>query len=558
MKKRLMALCLLLAMLVAMLAGCGETAAEPTQTPGENTGDVQNTPEPTPVETGVTYPLVDEPVYLTIQGSINPDAVSYIESRTDVACIQEAGKRTGVYLEFTDVPGPSAREQFNIMIGTGDYPDIIGDFKNYYTAGLDNGIEEEIIIDLLPYLDEYAPDYKNAVIKYAGWAAAVTDGGRVGNFGGINDEPLQDQGMLIRKDWLDELELEVPQTYDELHDVLSAFVTEKGSNGPMFMSAICTVGQQLLSTGYGIAVASNGSIFQAPFYVVDGEVKCGWVADEFKNYMLMQAKWYEEGLIYKDFASVGNAYMARGNKTAAPSIYDGTLGYFYGEMNDISILAADGIEVIGIPDIVLNEGDLSMVSTNGKMGGITNGVSISTACKEPELAISYFNYWYTDEGSLLGSYGIEGESFEYVDGKPMLTDLVLNNPDNIPVKACLNIYCMETWTMIQMRSRDKQSYNEELLAYNDVWLSNRTAERYYPYAMATMNAEENAVYSEHFTELATYVQECMAKMTVGEMDIEAEWDNYIAQCEALGVAECVASKQGAYNRYLDKMAASAE
>ena len=39
------------------------------------------------------------------------------------------------------------------------------------------------------------------------------------------------------------------------------------------------------------------------------------------------------------------------------------------------------------------------------------------------------NYGYTEAGNLLMYYGIEGISYEMVDGYPYFTDFVKNNPD---------------------------------------------------------------------------------------------------------------------------------
>lgn len=73
------------------------------------------------------------------------------------------------------------------------------------------------------------------------------------------------------------------------------------------------------------------------------------------------------------------------------------------------------------------KGDKTHVDTTEYDFG-TERMSISTKCKDPELAIQYCDFWFTDQGIQLANYGVEGLSCEVVDGKPQFTDTVLNNP----------------------------------------------------------------------------------------------------------------------------------
>ena len=43
--------------------------------------------------------------------------------------------------------------------------------------------------------------------------------------------------------------------------------------------------------------------------------------------------------------------------------------------------------------------------------------------------LQFFDYFYTDEGYLLANYGIEGESYDLIDGVPTWSDYIMNNPD---------------------------------------------------------------------------------------------------------------------------------
>ena len=69
---------------------------------------------------------------------------------------------------------------------------------------------------------------------------------------------------------------------------------------------------------------------------------------------------------------------------------------------------------------------------------------------------------------------------------------------------------------------------------------------YIPYILYT--AEETEIYNDINTDLKTYVDESMAAFMTGTRDIEAEWDSYLAQLEALRLPEFLNIVQQAYDR----------
>ncbi|MGI6577767.1 MAG: hypothetical protein ACOX1Q_07060 [Eubacteriales bacterium] len=71
----------------------------------------------------------------------------------------------------------------------------------------------------------------------------------------------------------------------------------------------------------------------------------------------------------------------------------------------------------------------------------TNINTITTSCENIPVLVSWFDYFYSDEGEILADYGIEGETFEYDDnGKPYFLDVVINNPDGLSQSDALYLY----------------------------------------------------------------------------------------------------------------------
>ena len=56
------------------------------------------------------------------------------------------------------------------------------------------------------------------------------------------------------------------------------------------------------------------------------------------------------------------------------------------------------------------------------------------------------------------------------------------------------------------------------------------------------------IISDIYTPIKSYVEECWALFVTGEMDIDAQWDEYIATLESMGLAEAIQATQSCYDR----------
>ncbi len=85
---------------------------------------------------------------------------------------------------------------------------------------------------------------------------------KVLQFMGTYDSFINNQGLVVRKDWLEECGLKVPETYEELHNVLATFKDRYGCTTALYMTNNCTITS--LTEGYNVAS-----------YAVSGNA--GWV-----------------------------------------------------------------------------------------------------------------------------------------------------------------------------------------------------------------------------------------------------------------------------------------
>lgn len=342
-------------------------------------------------------------------------------------------------------------------------------------------------------------------------------------------------GMQIRKDWLDDLGLDIPVTYDDLEEVLRQFKEKKNAYAPLALGANGYMEtSHALSAGYGVL---------EDFMQVDGKVVYGPEEEGWKEYLTMLNKWYEEGLLDPDFMTNGTWQV----DTAM--VVNGETGVWNAMYTMISQYESENtdIEVIPLTSPVKNEGDsLHIRRENGYVGG---AVTISADCEHPDIAMKLWNYLYTEEGSLLANYGIENDTFVYnEDGKPVPTDKIAHN-DKYSMSQAQALYLMPPsrfggfydWT------RELSTVPEKDVKAFDIW--GVADDSYILPARISYTSEESTERAKIVAEVTTYMRENSVKFITGVLDINTEWDNYVDQLKALGIDRAIEITQSALDRF---------
>lgn len=592
--KRLLAQLLTLCSLLALLAGCGNGATngsvaneavsdkslsstEQTSVSDPETSTVEQASEmeisseeikmdsessttesatsgwcENPLGPASDLPLVDEPVTMSMWMAINPFVLEIIDDpNSDCAIWSELAARTGVNLEFSILSPDTQSEKFNLMIASDDLTDIISGATDIYTGGADAAIADEVLIDVSPYLtEELAPQISILLKNPAITDALTTDKGNIAGLPCIamKAERSTTFGPIIRQDWLNDLGLEKPETYDDLYNVLVAFRDKKGATDALLINNAGGGIDNGLINGYGVLGLIGDAVgVPDPFYQEDGVVQYGPITEGFKEYLQMISKWYAEGLVCQDFMT----YTDYQNPDTELILNDKT-GVFFGEATYIASIeatAADNhFELRAFANPVKNHGDTIPFKMEADYNAGTPW-SVSTACENVPLVIQWCNYMYTDEGATLCNYGMEGISFEYNEqGQPVFTDLILNNP-KMTTTVALFMYCMDRGPFYRDDDRETSNYTEAQKEASDIWTSNMTAGRSMgSYRLTSTESEEaTALYAD----IKTYVAEHILKFIIGAEDVDAVWDDYVAAIKEMGIDDVIFIHQLAYDRYLE-------
>lgn len=453
---------------------------------------------------------------------------------------------TGVHVNIRSLSTSASAEQFPVMIASGDYPDMVG-WGLSYNGGNELAVDEGVYLDLTDIIKEYAPNYMEKLSSDDDLLkSALSDKGYITNFFALRTEDsLGTFGPVIRTDLLEKAGLDKPYTIEEYENVLTSF-KDMGIAEPLVLMSTGCAPNNFIAGAYGIsAYQCTFPMTVAPFYVEDGTVKYGLVEDGYTDYMALIQDWLEKGLIDKEFVINNQNWNSA---DYANKVSTGQVGLFYTDKGNIAGYNAsseiDGFRVEATYDAHLTKDSVNHFSSVTKKSA-GNGISITDNCENVELAAQWCDWWYADEASLLANYGVEGVSYEMVDGKPQFTDLVKNF--ELGTRDALMIYASNDTICCVIDNHAVDSlYEPEDVEAPEIWAKGCDDANVIPQSV-TLNTEENEAYNSKYSDIATYVEENTTKFLTGDKSMD-EWDSFVQALWDMGLQDCIDAYQSAYNR----------
>lgn len=451
-------------------------------------------------------------------------------------------------IEWTTASLNAATEMFNIMIVSQDYTDIMQGFSSNYARGIDNAVEEEIILDLVDLIPKYMPVYESMIQADPDLVRrTTTDSGVRGAVYCIYTVPQMPwSGLCIRQDWLEKLNLESPRTYDQLHDVLVAFRDQMGADAPLSLGMI---GDSCWMGGWNVGFAYAGG-FGGPNCMMqkDGVVTYGPLEPGYKEYLETFSQWYQEGLIDKDFAGNAMEYII------SELVYKNETGVWWGigQGDQAANPAATDPDyhAVGIQNFIQTETQgTSHFCVDSAPIGI--GSAVSTTCKDIELALRWMDYCYGD-GAVALNFGYEGEHFYFdEDGEPTMDAekmMAYFGEDSYgtirqatgPVEAAYLRY-MDRGLPVKKSSipNSEESVNVAWKYDDNDWAIPSNI---------SMTVEESEEYNSIFTDIQTQVMEYTVKIIMGEYDM-SKYDDLMKSLEAQNIQRAIEIMQAVVDRY---------
>ena len=561
MKRNLLRLTGAFTAVTVLLTGCGSQAPADSQSVSETaegeTENNQNTEETGTQENSITYPLAgDETISWYVQDSFTPHE-KYADA-SESPFHTGLSEKLGVNIEwmFPTTGADGGTFTSTLLADPFNLPNIM---TGYFMDNANQYLEDEIIWDLTDYIQEYAPDYYAFLQTNPAYDRALkTDGGQYYAFGffredgGWNDTYL---GPVVRKDWLEECNLEIPQTISEFENVIRVFNEKYGATFDAAYSRFWSEGVAGAFGAYGNADAGYG------WYVKDEKVNLGQAQPEWRDYVSWQNKLWEEGLIDQDI-------LTEDDTTIKNKIHNDKCGISITSMGQLNNWnkerEAEGKEEvwIGIPYPKSDDGEISSVFGGFGIGQQTTVITKSTDEEALKTCLEMLNYAYTEEGFLYWNYGTEGVSWEYNDeGVPTFTSLVTDDADSDPMRKYngLTYFGPGVQASNLLYLKNSQTACDADSTWFYVWPEDEeknlavTGGWRWPTGI-TFTTEEADKLDEISQNIPTYVSESFASFLTGAKDIndDAVWQQYLDDLETYNLSRVLEIRQSCYDRYKER------
>ena len=499
-------------------------------------------------------PVVTEPLTLTYWADLGANAAATMQSFNEMTCYKELEKLSGVHLEFQHPPLESqqALEQFNLMIASGKFPDVIESNWLAFPGGPAKAVRDNVIIRLNELIDEHAPNFKKVLDDHPEWRKQiVTDEGDIYCFPFLRGDVLLTRftGPVLRQDYLEKEGLEVPTTMDEWKTVLTA-LKGKDLNGngqqdeyaftPWLGNVRGAFNSHAFIGAWGITTG---------FYQDNGVVKYGPLQPEYKEFLTTIVGWVNDGLVDPDAVAMDqkafDAKMTNGQIASCVLLTGGGVGRFTTLMKE---KPESGFKLVGAPYPVLKAGEKPMLGQqdNPYPGGAS--AAISSTNTHVEETMKLLDYAYGPEGHMLFNFGVEGISYNMVDGYPKYTDIVANNPDKLPLAQSMAQHFRSNFAgpfVQDLRYFEQYAVLPEQQAAVRVW-SEPTNEKLMP--PVTPTQEESRRFARIMGEVNTRYDEIFSKVISGQEPV-ATWDTFVQELQQLGIEEAVGIQQAALDRF---------
>lgn len=498
-----------------------------------------------------TLPIANGDVTLSVYIGMNANCAQFYTSYAEHPVVIQMMKETGLNLEFIHPTGDTATF-FNTTVASGDYPDIWRTSFASYPGGAEAAMEDGILLNVDTLIAEYAPNLSALADKLDTWKYMKADSGVIVNMGSTmqcdftNNKAFR--GMVIRRDLLEKLNLDIPETYEEWDNVLST-LQANGFETPMALPFAHGgfQNQNTLSAGFGVA--------HKGWFIQDGEVVYSPVQEGYREYLLFLRDWYNKGYFNADSFNYNEGDA--GNELTA-----GKVAVVHNHAANTSTLNAAGVTLD--PDFYASgahaprseKGEvLTVINKNAPMG-TGNPFFISATSEHPVEAMRFIDYLYMDSTQQLTAWGTTGdlgiETTQVVDGKKTWSEFITKNPDGLDMTAARDRYSLNSFQIMWEQSMEEATYGtpEKTMAL-DCFNTNTERTDLYP-EVATMTVDEANTYANIMSQIDTYASEMMQKFIVGEASIEEDWDAYVQQIEALNLESAKAIKVESYNRYMSR------
>lgn len=549
-KRNLFYFFLMLLMVLLIVNACSNQSDSNNKDNNQAGGTIEdNTNENTPTESfnASGMPIVNQPLTLNFFAGRHP---SNADDYNEVLLWKEYSAMTGINIDWNLVPNESLEEKRSLALASDNLPDVFY-MAQISTNDLFKYGQQGTFIDLTDLIEEHMPNLKGLLEEYPEVRKGITfpnDGiyGFPGMFSPEFTSVLAASKLWIRQDWLDQLDMDVPEDLDEFYDYLKAVketdLNENGENDEIPYGAYRLIRlKEWLAGSFGLG--NRGMHNQNVDMDPDTETLRFYpIADESKELLEYLNKLYSEELIANNIYTLDQQQnLAAGSE----GLYGSTV-----DQHPQTSFGDEGGDFIGIAPFKGPHGDqlARYVSAPTVWPG---GMVITKDNEYPEVTARWMDFFYGEEGRKMFFMGIEGESYEETEEGVKYLDIITNNPDGLTMPEARSKYVTYAGGgypgIVDQRYYQGTENNPAALEAMD---------RIEPYLIDEVwpefiyTEDERKVLTSNGADIEKYVEEMEDRFITGEKPF-SEWDDYVKELKNMGLDNYLKIKTDAYERYMN-------
>lgn len=550
-KRKLALLLPVLTLLVTLVSACGGSnnnggnAAEPSASSGAQSETAA------PVEGsrsvgGLQVPIVADKLELSLW---SPSGGNFRGTDfNEKYSFQQMEENTNIHINFQHSTEASA-EAFSLLMSSGKLPDII--YNDLW--GTDSGKygAQGALLPLEDLIEQYAPNFKKLLDDHPDIRGQITS--PEGHIYYLPNLVLDSQDLTqmfpqVRSDWVEKLGLQMPQTTEDWYNMLKAFrEQDPNGNGKKDEIPLVTVNLEnimmLFAPAFGVEYG---------FFVDNGEVKFGPNDPRFKDVVAYLNRLYEEQLLDPNYL-VDTTFQTLTEKvtTDVAGAWFGWSGSYMGNFTTLMEGKHDTFKIAATIPPKGPGGDQRHVSFRWQAAA--HGLAVSSKTAHPQEVMKWLDYQYSEEGILLNNFGVEGKSYDLVNGEPVYKEEVTHPTNGLTNTQELLNHTIGggSWATVadtryaeQIREANGQTENP-LEIYKDYIDFDAKP------PPVQFTAEENEIVVPLMADIQTYVAETINAQIMGRQSFD-DYDKVMKQLEQMGIGEVLKQYQAAYERFKGK------
>ncbi|MFD0717457.1 extracellular solute-binding protein [Paenibacillus sp. GCM10027626] len=422
------------------------------------------------------------------------------------------------------LPSGNLEDTLNLTISSGNMPDLM--YMGNRVMANKYG-QQGALANILDYVD-VMPNFKKWMEQYPEITRAqLAADGKMYMFPNEGFGETNRMIWMYREDIFKKHGLEVPATYDDLYQVLKQLKELYPKSSPFSFR----FGPNLeilrnLAAQYG---TNQG-------YYMDGDmVKYGPTEESFRKLTEYLSLFYKDGLMPPDWLTVDTKKWQDLMSTDQSFItldYIGRIDFFNSAMrkDNPDYTIAFMAPPIGMPGVK---------SQNEYTHVVDSGLTASANSKQLTEVMKMMDFFYSEEGRNMASWGEEGVTYTMQDGKKKFNSSFTELSE---LRKQTGLATNGTYTWIDYDAHLSLASEELQKTYE---LARQHDAVYRP--KAELNEEELEINSTVGAAVEKYKNEQLTKFILGDKDL-SQWDDYIDGLKKLGLQQILDIHQAAFER----------